>query len=34
VKSGGAIIDSQAYAISISQVLLHDPDLGTVPVGG
>ena len=34
VKSGGAIIDSQAYAISINQVLLHDPDLGTVPDGG
>lgn len=27
VKSGGAIIDSQAYAISINQVLKHDPDL-------
>ncbi|HNX33941.1 MAG TPA: autotransporter-associated beta strand repeat-containing protein [Kiritimatiellia bacterium] len=34
VKSGGAIIDSQAYAISINQVLNHDPDLGTEPDGG
>ena len=34
VKSGGAIIDSQAYAISINQVLNHDPDLGTDPDGG
>ena len=34
VKSGGAIIDSQAYAISINQVLNHDPDLGAIPDGG
>jgi len=34
VKSGGAIIDSQAYAISINQILEHDPDLGTDPDGG
>jgi autotransporter-associated beta strand protein len=34
VKSGGAIIDSQAYAISINQVLNHDPDLGPNPDGG
>ncbi len=34
VKSGGAIIDSQAYTISINQVLKHDPDLGAIPDGG
>ncbi|MBP7638279.1 MAG: autotransporter-associated beta strand repeat-containing protein, partial [Kiritimatiellae bacterium] len=34
VKSGGAIIDSQAYTISINQVLNRDPDLGTAPDGG
>jgi len=34
VKSGGAVIDSQAYTISINQVLEHDLDLGTVPDGG
>ncbi len=34
VKSGGAIIDSQTFAISINQVLNHDPDLGAVPDGG
>ena len=34
VKTGGAIIDSQSHAISINQVLEHDPDLGTDPDGG
>lgn len=34
VKSGGAVIDSQAYSISINQVLNHDPDLGAIPDGG
>lgn len=34
VKSGGAIIDSQNYAIGIPQVLGHDPDLGATLDGG
>jgi len=34
VKSGGAVIDSQTYTISINQVLKHDPDLGAEPDGG
>jgi fibronectin-binding autotransporter adhesin len=34
VKSGGAIIDSQSHAITIPQVLEHDPDLGAALDGG
>ncbi len=34
VKSGGAIIDSQNLAVTIAQVLGHDPDLGAAPDGG
>jgi autotransporter-associated beta strand protein len=34
VKSGGAIIDSQSYAVGIPQILRHDPDLGATPDGG
>ena len=34
VKSGGAIIDSQGYAVGIPQILGHDPDLGATPDGG
>ena len=34
VKKGGAIIDSQSYAVTIPQVLSHDSDLGDSPDGG
>ena len=34
VKSGGAIIDTQSYAVGIPQILGHDPDLGATPDGG
>jgi len=34
VKSGGAVIDSQGYAVAIPQVLNHDAGLGATPDGG
>jgi autotransporter-associated beta strand protein len=34
VKSGGAIIDSQSYSVTIPQVLGHDPALGATLDGG
>ena len=34
VKSGGAVIDSQNFAVTIPQVLGHDPELGATPDGG
>ena len=34
VKSGGAIIDSQGFAITIPQALEHDAGLGATPDGG
>jgi autotransporter-associated beta strand protein len=34
VKSGGAIIDSRSYAVTIPQVLNHDADLGLSLDGG
>jgi len=34
VKIGGAVIDSQGYAVAIPQVLNHDAGLGATPDGG
>jgi len=34
VKNGGAVIDSQSFAVTIPQILSHDAELGTVPDGG
>ncbi|MCA9241387.1 MAG: autotransporter-associated beta strand repeat-containing protein, partial [Planctomycetales bacterium] len=34
VKSGGAVIDTQAFSITLARPLLHDPLLGVAPDGG
>jgi fibronectin-binding autotransporter adhesin len=34
VSTNGAVIDSQSFAITIPQALIHDPALGATPDGG